>query len=593
MVDEHADDVIDLRQVAAGALRGNREPSDRSAVSRLLAMMAERGVSLFRTQDHACWASVPVDGHLEPVPIVEHGTAGLARWLYRTWHEATGSVPADKAVGAVVKLSLSQAEVAPVREVSLRVAERDGTVVIDLCRADHAVAVCTPDGWTVAPCPDGVLFRRPPGMREIPEPDPDGTLQPLWDLLAPRLSEEDCILLIGWLVGSWQPGRPYPVLQVLGEQGTGKSTLCRLVRMLCDPAGEDLGALDRLPDDEASMAALAKARHVCGFENISYIPAKVSDALAALSTGAGWAYRRLYTNDELCECFARRPVLLNGITNIVTRGDLLDRSVILSLSPIPDAERLTEEAFWGRATALRGQVAGGMLTAVCAALRHRASVPGPWPRMADFARWVQAAEPALPWAPGRFRSVYGEARQSNVATALDASPLTALLAELVREHKAWSGTSTELLELLGDLADESVTRSKSWPKDATRLSGELTRLAPALRAAGVADIQTAKRNGRRLVLIGGTLASEASVPVASLSDPQRPCSDPALAGLGSQIGGVRDARDANSSTLLPQAQEKERGGAEQGDAASLASLASPGRTWLPYQDDDDDPYARE
>jgi len=39
---------------------------------------------------------------------------------------------------------------------------------------------------------------------------------------------------------SWATRGPYPVLCLAGEQGTGKSTLARLVRSLIDPASAPL-----------------------------------------------------------------------------------------------------------------------------------------------------------------------------------------------------------------------------------------------------------------------------------------------------------------------------------------------------------------
>jgi hypothetical protein len=59
------------------------------------------------------------------------------------------------------------------------------------------------------------------------------------------------------------------------------------------------------------------------------------------------------------------------------------------------------------------------------------------------------------------------------------SPPRAIAAE------GFLGTATELLGKLAERADDAVIRRKDWPADGTRLSHELRRPAPNLRAVGV------------------------------------------------------------------------------------------------------------
>ncbi len=51
----------------------------------------------------------------------------------------------------------------------------------------------------------------------------------------------------------------------------------------------------------------------------------------------------------------------------------------------------------------RPRILGALLDAVVLALKRENHVhAASWPRMADFARWVVAAEPRLPWPAGSF-----------------------------------------------------------------------------------------------------------------------------------------------------------------------------------------------
>ena len=82
------------------------------------------------------------------------------------------------------------------------------------------------------------------------------------------------------------------------------------------------------------------------FDNVSGLPAWISDTLCRLATGGGFAARQLYTDQDEVLFDACRPVILNGIENIVSRPDLADREVFLTLEPIAEEKRRTEAELW-------------------------------------------------------------------------------------------------------------------------------------------------------------------------------------------------------------------------------------------------------
>ena len=59
------------------------------------------------------------------------------------------------------------------------------------------------------------------------------------------------------------------------------------------------------------------------YDNLSHVPAWLSDALCRLSTGGGFATRELYTDQEEIIFDSQRPVLLTSIEEVATRSDLL------------------------------------------------------------------------------------------------------------------------------------------------------------------------------------------------------------------------------------------------------------------------------
>src|SRR5690606_26352925 len=114
-----------------------------------------------------------------------------------------------------------------------------------------------------------------------------------------------------------------------------------------------------------------------------------------LSTGGGWSTRELYSDFDEALFEARRPVLLNGITDVVTEGDLLDRTLGLDLLPIPEERRRPEAELWAAFERPRPRILGGLLDTLSGMLRELDSVKlDRLPRMADFALLAVAAERA-------------------------------------------------------------------------------------------------------------------------------------------------------------------------------------------------------
>jgi hypothetical protein len=176
---------------------------------------------------------------------------------------------------------------------------------------------------------------------------------------------------------------------------------------------------------------------------------------------------------------------VNGIGDVVTRPDLLDRCLLLSLPAIPAPRRRDERELLRDFAVLRPRVLGAQLDAVSAALRNLASVRlARAPRLADFARWVTAAEPALGWPAGTFLHEYDTNRADAHDVALDASAIAPPLRALAAEVDRWEGTAADLLAALAERVAEPLLRSREWPTSPRALAGALRRLAPNLRAVG-------------------------------------------------------------------------------------------------------------
>jgi hypothetical protein len=214
---------------------------------------------------------------------------------------------------------------------------------------------------------------------------------------------------------------------------------------------------------------------------VSKLSPELSDDLARLATGSGFGARQLYTDLEEVVVHVSRPIVLNGIEEVAVRGDLLDRGLILNLPAIARYE--DEDAFWRTFNEAHPRLLGALLDAVAGALANHAQTPTPNLRMADFARFVTAAEPALGLERGAFAAAYRSNRSGAVALTLESSLVAAPVSTLA--VTGFEGTATELLKELADLVSEETRKQRGWPKQPHQLSGRLRRLAPALRRVGV------------------------------------------------------------------------------------------------------------
>jgi len=378
------------------------------------------------------------------------------------------------------------------RPVFIRVAGIEDSTYIDLCDPDWRAIQVTKSGWEVVN-EYPVYFRRVAGGAALPLPTRKGGLEELRRFVNLG-SDDDYRLLVGWLLTSLRPpGQPYPLLILHGEQGSAKSTLARIARALVDP---NEAPLRREPREPRDLIVAARNGWVVAFDNVSRLSQELSDDLARLATGSGFGARTLYTDLEETIVHVARPAILNGIEDFVTRGDLLDRSVILNLRPV---ERYRDEqVFWGEFEEARPAILGALLDAVATALARLGETPAPNSRMADFARWVTAAEPALDCGEGDFMRTYRENRAGAVLLVLEASNIAGAVQTLA--ETGFEGTASELLRRLGDLVDDDVKRERSWPKQAHVLAGRLRRIAPALRRVGVSVEFSRDRRARRLTI---------------------------------------------------------------------------------------------
>jgi hypothetical protein len=487
--------LMELATAVEGALRDAETPGEprQSLAAKIVALTHD--VEFFHTPDHKPFATVPVGDHHETYKVESQS---FKRWLSHRLYEQTGAVAARQALqdalGTLEGRALYKGREYPV---AVRLAEHEGAYFLDLTDNDWWAVEVTPHGWRVVGDPP-VKFKRSCGMLALPKPEHEGDIS----LLRPFVNvegERDWKLVVAWLVAALRPKGPYPVLVLQGEQGSAKSTLARVLRDLVDPNKSPLRAE---PREGRDLAIAAANTWLQVFDNLSWLSTRFSDELCRLATGAGFATRQLYTDEDEALFDFQRPVILNGIEEFATRADLLDRALVITLPRIGEERRRSEHEFWREFHAARPKILGALLDAVAGAMAELPNVRlERRPRLADFALWATAAEGALGWDRNAFIEAYDANRADTNALALEATPVGYAVLDFARDHGRWEGTATQLLRELNGSAPTEAHLDRAWPRTAKALGGQLRRLAPNLLAAGVAVTKVRVAHGQRHVVI--------------------------------------------------------------------------------------------
>ena len=387
-------------------------------------------------------------------------------------------------------------------KIFIRVAEANGVIYLDLGDEEGRAVSISRSGWEIindAP----VKFIRPDGLQPLPIPEKEGSIEELRRFL--NVDDDSFTLILGWLINFLRIDYPCPVLAIQGEQGSAKSTAVRVIRQIYDP---NAAMVRNLPNDLRDLMIAAVNNAILSFDNISFIKANLSDSLCRISTGGSFAVRKLYTDQSESIITALRPIIINGIGDLISRSDLLDRSIIINLSPIK--KRISERAFWKDFDKAHPFILGALLNAAVTALKNLESVTEEFaaenaelPRMADFALWASAAEPSFGLSPGEFTDCYDRNIKAIHRTVLDLDLIAGLIVRFVEDRTEWTGLPAELLEALKLFADEALVRSRDFPKDPRALGGRLARIAPNLRARGIEYIppdRSLRSENRAIVL---------------------------------------------------------------------------------------------
>lgn len=517
---------------------------DRSVADRLIELARRRCVLVHDKQQEA-YAVFEAAGARQVHRVDANSFRDFLSHAYYIEHDRA---PSDQALKVALATLRGQALFeGETREVFTRIAKTEAGYWLDLCNDAWQCVQVTATGWTVVSGEAAPLFTRSQSMRPLPVPEPGGTLDALWPLV--NIPESDRLMVLAWMLECLRPDTPHVVLELVGEQGSAKSSTQRALRRLIDPNQADLRAAPKTVED---VWIGARNSHMVSLENLSHLPPQYQDALCVLATGGGYSARTLFTNAEETILELRKPIILNGIAVVVTAQDLLDRTLHIDLPTIQHREMASdmEARFEAAQPALLGALLD-LFVKVLATLPCVAIAPEQRPRMADFAALGEAVFRVFGEPAGGFLGQHATMRRESVLATVDASPVgAALLAFLERTPGGYAGTLSDLLNRL----EVFRPTHEAWPRSAKGLGDALRRLAPAMRLIGFECKALPKTGGviRWHIFPGpaqaGPSPASPQSPGGRSSDLPEPTGGDREAGHGGLAGHRSDAKHPGEHT---------------------------------------------
>ncbi len=238
---------------------------------------------LFKDQFGKLFAYIKInDTNYDLMSLTSHK---FEMYLYKIFYESQYKIILPKELKNNILEHLQyKAEFSGItKKLEARVAKTDDyTFYYDLTNSNWSTVKITSQGWSIENNPP-ILFRR--YSNQLPQVipvkiwnnnnDEDNILDKFINLLNIK-DEDNKLLLKCYIVSLFIPGIAKPILMLHGEQGSAKSTLQELIKMLVDPS---IVKTLTFPRDINELIQQLSHNYIAYFDNISIIKEWISDAL--------------------------------------------------------------------------------------------------------------------------------------------------------------------------------------------------------------------------------------------------------------------------------------------------------------------------
>ena len=370
-----------------------------------------------------------------------------------------------------------------------RIAFVDDTLYYDLCNDSwELIRVSINDIRVIKHSDNTPLFQRSSNQSRQVTPNFDANIDSVEKMC--KLLRMDDLLFRIHLISLFVESIPTPIMAIVGQQGSIKSTQCGLIKRMVDPAGDTVeDNLSHLPKGIDDLNIHFSHNLVTSFDNISKITDEQSDTLCKAVTGAGYPKRQLYTDSQEIILKFKRKIILNGITLDIERGDLAERTIMYHTSSIPKNQRRTAADVEKDFRKILPDFLGCVFRIIQDVLKMSNSVKNTitdLQRMADFEILGECISQALGNESGIFQKQYRQSLKDSDDLLNEGNPLLGFLSEIFENKTDDLRPAGDFFSTLESFAEKNHydTKSDNFPKSANKLRGYFTRSKPLTDDAG-------------------------------------------------------------------------------------------------------------
>ena len=456
---------------------------------------------------------------------IELGSFDATSWLAAIYHNETGKIISDDSCNVILNLLKSKAKLEKIQSETIhkRIAFVNDVLYYDLCNDSwELIRVSAQDITIVKHGDETPLFQRSSNQSKQVTPNFDGKLDSI-DKMCSLLRMNSLLFKIH-LVSFFVESIPTPIMAIVGQQGSIKSTQCGLIKRIVDPAGDALeDNLSHFPKGIDDLNIHFSHNFVTSFDNISGITDEQSDTLCKAVTGAGYSKRQLYTDSAEIILKFKRKIILNGITLDIERGDLAERTIQYHTSSIPKNERMTAVHVESEFRKILPDFLGCVFRVIQSSLKMSNSVSDTLTdlqRMADFEILGECISKALGNQSGVFQKEYRQSLADSDDLLNEGNPLLGFLSEIFENKDKDIRPAGDFYSTLLSYAEKNHydVKSDNFPKSANKLRGYFTRTKPLTDDVGY-TIKMYKNTSSNGFVKNITLVSVKLSPPCPLSPP--------------------------------------------------------------------------
>lgn len=364
----------------------------------------------------------------------------------------------------------------------------DGTknmVYYDLCNQKEVVVIGK-DGIEVIPKPLGMFAQQLTDKQQVMYvPTPASQLPHLLGKVT-TLKGDNLILLASYICCCYM-GRYFnmPLLAVVGNQGSSKSTLCTQLQEIIHPQITNLLTLNTSEDD---LTIALSSRLLTCFDNASSIKPNIADLLCSAITGGAHTKREYYTTAQERIIPYKSIIIMNSLDIVTRRTDLMERAVLLELESITKEERKTAKEVKEVFDSLLPEIIGAIFDTIKIALAMSDFEIKNLSRMADFEYWSCKFAVAMEACTvEEYQKILSDNAQKVIDTVSFGNPTVYAIVEFMRGKDLHVEGVESFYSKCTDILSEKATphEVKMFPKGAAAFSRAIAGLAPNLKAYGI------------------------------------------------------------------------------------------------------------